>query len=50
LAEIEAQDITDNVVEFMLRQLQKLSEVTQQILFDRNVLDLSLIYIGDLLL
>ncbi|MBD3887086.1 PAS domain S-box protein [Phormidium tenue FACHB-886] len=32
LAEIEAQDITDNVVELLLRQLQKLSEATQQIL------------------
>nr|MDZ8003334.1 PAS domain S-box protein [Nostoc sp. DedSLP05]MDZ8100848.1 PAS domain S-box protein [Nostoc sp. DedSLP01] len=32
LAEIEAQDITDNVVELLLRQLQKLLEATQQIL------------------
>jgi predicted ATPase/GAF domain-containing protein len=32
LADIEAQDITDNVVELLLRQLQKLSEATQQIL------------------
>ncbi|MBE9157796.1 PAS domain S-box protein [Nodosilinea sp. LEGE 06152] len=32
LAEIEAQDITDNVVELLLRQLQKLSEATQQVL------------------
>jgi PAS domain S-box-containing protein len=32
LAEIEAQDITDNVVELLLRQLQKLSEATQKIL------------------
>ncbi|MEP0874042.1 PAS domain S-box protein [Trichocoleus desertorum AS-A10] len=32
LAEIEAQDITDNVVELLLRQLQKLPEATQQIL------------------
>ncbi|MBD1870501.1 AAA family ATPase, partial [Cyanobacteria bacterium FACHB-471] len=30
LAEIEAQDITDNVVELLLRQLQKLPEATQQ--------------------
>ncbi|NJO43061.1 MAG: AAA family ATPase [Cyanobacteria bacterium RU_5_0] len=32
LAEIEAQDITDNVVELLLRQLQKLPEATQQVL------------------
>ncbi|WGV25808.1 PAS domain S-box protein [Halotia branconii] len=32
LAEIEAQDITDNVVELLLRQLQKLPQATQQIL------------------
>ncbi|GAP99914.1 AAA family ATPase [Leptolyngbya sp. NIES-2104] len=32
LAEIEAQEITDNVVELLLRQLQKLSDATQQIL------------------
>ncbi|MCC5668354.1 AAA family ATPase [Nostoc sp. CHAB 5784] len=32
LAEIEAQDITDNVVELLLHQLQKLPEATQQIL------------------
>ncbi|MGB7891057.1 MAG: AAA family ATPase, partial [Microcoleus sp.] len=32
LAEIEAQNITDNVVELLLRQLQKLPEATQQIL------------------
>ncbi|MBD3884216.1 PAS domain S-box protein, partial [Phormidium tenue FACHB-886] len=32
LAEIEAQDITDNVVELLLRQLQKLPEATQQTL------------------
>ncbi|RCJ27451.1 serine/threonine protein kinase [Nostoc sp. ATCC 43529] len=32
LAEIEAQNITDNVVELLLRQLQKLPEVTQQVL------------------
>ncbi|MBE9052854.1 PAS domain S-box protein [Nostocales cyanobacterium LEGE 11386] len=32
LAEIEAQDFTDNVVELLLRQLQKLPEATQQIL------------------
>ncbi|MBD2534771.1 AAA family ATPase, partial [Nostoc flagelliforme FACHB-838] len=32
LAEIEAQNITDNVVELLLRQLQKLLEATQQIL------------------
>ncbi|MEP0873779.1 AAA family ATPase [Trichocoleus desertorum AS-A10] len=32
LAEIEAQDITDNVVELLLRQLQKLPESTQQVL------------------
>ncbi|MBE8968550.1 PAS domain S-box protein [Nostocales cyanobacterium LEGE 12452] len=32
LAEIEAQDITVNVVELLLRQLQKLPEVTQQVL------------------
>ncbi|MBW4485966.1 MAG: PAS domain S-box protein [Tildeniella torsiva UHER 1998/13D] len=32
LTEIEAQDITDNVVELLLRQLQKLSEATQQVL------------------
>ncbi|MGP1386440.1 MAG: PAS domain S-box protein [Thainema sp.] len=32
LTEIEAQDITDNVVELLLRQLQKLPEATQQIL------------------
>jgi PAS domain S-box-containing protein len=32
LAEIEAQDITDNVVELLLRQLQKLPEATQRIL------------------
>ncbi|MBW4528660.1 MAG: PAS domain S-box protein [Phormidium tanganyikae FI6-MK23] len=32
LAEIEAQDITANVVELLLRQLQKLPEATQQIL------------------
>ncbi|KAM3110445.1 PAS domain-containing protein [Phormidesmis sp. 146-33] len=32
LAEIDAQDITDNVVELLLHQLQKLSEATQQIL------------------
>ncbi|MBW4594472.1 MAG: AAA family ATPase [Brasilonema angustatum HA4187-MV1] len=31
LAEIEAQEITDNVVELLLRQLQKLPEATQQI-------------------
>jgi len=31
LAEIEAQDITDNVVELLLRQLQKLPEATQQV-------------------
>ncbi|MCC5653205.1 AAA family ATPase [Nostoc sp. XA013] len=32
LAEIEAQNITDNVVELLLRQLQKLPSATQQIL------------------
>jgi PAS domain S-box-containing protein len=32
LTEIEAQDITDNVVELLLRQLQKLPEATQQVL------------------
>ncbi|MEP1077750.1 PAS domain S-box protein [Leptolyngbya sp. PL-A3] len=32
LAEIEAQDITANVVELLLRQLQKLPEATQQVL------------------
>ncbi|MEG4114643.1 MULTISPECIES: PAS domain S-box protein [unclassified Microcoleus] len=32
LAEIEAQDITDNVVELLLHQLQKLPEATQQVL------------------
>ncbi|MBW4640707.1 MAG: PAS domain S-box protein [Gloeocapsa sp. UFS-A4-WI-NPMV-4B04] len=32
LAEIETQDITDNVVELLLHQLQKLPEATQQIL------------------
>ena len=32
LAEIEAQDITDNVVELLLRQVQKLPEATQQVL------------------
>ncbi|MEP0978864.1 PAS domain S-box protein [Phormidium sp. FACHB-77] len=32
LTEIEAQAITDNVVELLLRQLQKLPEATQQIL------------------
>ncbi|MEG4058755.1 MULTISPECIES: PAS domain S-box protein [unclassified Microcoleus] len=32
LAEIEAQDITANVVELLLRQLQKLPEATQQFL------------------
>ncbi len=32
LAEIEAQDITDNVVELLLRQFQKLPEATQQVL------------------
>nr|WP_206755705.1 AAA family ATPase [Leptolyngbya sp. FACHB-671] len=32
LAEIEAQAITDNVVELLLRQLQKLPEATQQVL------------------
>ncbi|MBP5974044.1 PAS domain S-box protein [Brasilonema sp. CT11] len=32
LAEIEAQDITDNVVELLLRQLQKLPEATRQVL------------------
>ena len=32
LAEIEAQNITDNVVELLLRQLQKLPEATQQVL------------------
>ncbi|MEG5036497.1 PAS domain S-box protein [Microcoleus sp. AT3-D2] len=32
LTEIEAQDITANVVELLLRQLQKLPEATQQIL------------------
>ncbi|HIK15353.1 MAG TPA: PAS domain S-box protein [Leptolyngbyaceae cyanobacterium M33_DOE_097] len=32
LAEIEAQDITDNVVELLLRQLQKLPGATQQTL------------------
>ncbi|MBW4617552.1 MAG: PAS domain S-box protein [Desmonostoc vinosum HA7617-LM4] len=32
LTEIDAQDITDNVVELLLRQLQKLPEATQQIL------------------
>ncbi|QDL07467.1 serine/threonine protein kinase [Brasilonema octagenarum UFV-E1] len=32
LAEIEVQDITDNVVELLLRQLQKLPEATQQVL------------------
>ncbi|MEG4989832.1 PAS domain S-box protein [Microcoleus sp. BR0-C5] len=32
LAEIEAQNITDNVVKLLLRQLQKLPEATQQIL------------------
>ncbi|MCC5647478.1 PAS domain S-box protein [Nostoc sp. CHAB 5824] len=32
LAEIEAQDFTDNVVKLLLRQLQKLPEATQQIL------------------
>ncbi|MBD2345420.1 PAS domain S-box protein [Anabaena subtropica] len=32
LTEIEAQDITDNVVELLLRQLQKLPEATQQTL------------------
>ncbi|WP_204154194.1 PAS domain S-box protein [Leptolyngbya sp. CCY15150] len=32
LAEIEAQDITDNVVELLLRQLQKLPEATQKVL------------------
>ncbi|MEI2578486.1 ATP-binding protein, partial [Scytonema sp. PRP1] len=32
LAEIEAQNITDNVVELLLRQLQKLPEATQQTL------------------
>ncbi|MEP1079195.1 PAS domain S-box protein [Leptolyngbya sp. PL-A3] len=32
LVEIEAQDITDNVVELLLRQLQKLPEATQQVL------------------
>lgn len=32
LTEIEAQDITDNVVELLLRQLQKLPDATQQIL------------------
>ncbi|MEH2072103.1 MAG: PAS domain S-box protein [Nostoc sp.] len=32
LAQIEAQDITDNVVELLLRQLQKLTQATQQIL------------------
>ncbi|MFQ4138517.1 PAS domain S-box protein [Nodosilinea sp. PGN35] len=32
IAEIEAQDITDNVVELLLRQLQKLPEATQQVL------------------
>nr|WP_228053809.1 PAS domain S-box protein [Nodosilinea sp. LEGE 07298] len=32
LTEIEAQDITDNVVELLLRQLQKLPGATQQIL------------------
>jgi len=41
--EIEAQDITDNVVELLLRQLQKLSKATQQISRSRLVLDLSLI-------
>jgi PAS domain S-box-containing protein len=32
LAEIEAQDITANVVELLLRQVQKLPEATQQVL------------------
>jgi PAS domain S-box-containing protein len=32
IAQIEAQDITDNVVELLLIQLKKLSEVTQQLL------------------
>jgi PAS domain S-box-containing protein len=32
LTEIEAQDITDNVVELLLRQLQKLPSATQQVL------------------
>ncbi|WP_442949509.1 ATP-binding protein [Nostoc sp.] len=32
LAEIEAQDLTDNVVELLLHQLKKLPEATQQIL------------------
>ncbi|MBM0744376.1 PAS domain S-box protein [Phormidium sp. CLA17] len=32
LEEIEAQNITDNVVELLLRQLQKLPEATQQVL------------------
>ena len=32
LTEIEAQDITDNVVELLLRQLQKLPAATQQVL------------------
>ena len=32
LTEIEAQDITDNVVDLLLRQLQKLPEATQQVL------------------
>ncbi len=32
LADIEAQDITDNVVKLLLRQLQKLPEATQQVL------------------
>ncbi|GAB1537759.1 hypothetical protein NUACC21_04130 [Scytonema sp. NUACC21] len=32
IAEIEAQNITDNVVELMLIELKKLPEVTQQIL------------------
>jgi len=32
LTEIKAQDITDNVVELLMRQLQKLPEATQQVL------------------
>ena len=49
IAQIQAQDITDNVVELMLIQLKKLPEVTQQILslaacigaeFDLNTLSI----------